>query len=190
MKKVFTLILLIILVGGGYAHYHHWVTQSNQIKTQVEELAQGKNNQIRVTYDKIETSGYPFRHEITLKNPCFHFLQEDPNLRLDVIEVCLKGDMQMSYHPFKSDKRLFIKTNGELLFTLPALNKAEAKKYLVVGQTKEEFDFEDGYEYAKSSNLFYLIQNLRQASLSAKNLSIKSLGQQPLGLELPDRRFI
>jgi len=179
MKKLLVLLIVVVVAIGGYAHYTYWLSQSNQIKSHIEGLAAGKSDGFKVTYDEIETAGYPFRHEVSLKNPCFYFLDVDPNLSLSVADGCLKGTMLLSYHPFSSDRSLFVETNGEMIVTIPQAGAAATTPVLIKGHLKQEYAFEDGYEFAKSTDIVYFLENLQKASINAKNMSITSVEDHP-----------
>lgn len=169
MKKLVVLLGAVIVAAGGYAHYHYWLTQSNLIKSHIEELAAGKNEQFRVSYDAVKIAGYPFRHEVLLENPCFYFSGSE--LSRSLTEGCLRGTMLLSYHPFSLDRTLFIETDGHLSLMLPK-GDAEPTPLDVKGRLKQEYSFDPGYQFAMSSNLVYFLENLRKASLVAKDLTI------------------
>lgn len=181
MKKLLALFVVAAIAVGGYAHHHYWSSNSNTIKRHVQELAEGKNERIKVTFDSIETGGYPLRHEVVLKNPCIYFLGSSGEASLTVSDGCLTGDMTLSYSPFSSDKSIYIQTDGDLIVNVPQADGQSAAPIRVKGKLKQEYDFESGYLFAQSSDLAYVLENLRSASLHAKDLSIGTVEETPKG---------
>lgn len=173
MQKLIALVAVAALGAGAYFHYHSWHDQSNQIKAHIEELASGKNERFRLTYDKVETSGYPFRHEVKLQNPCFYFLATEPTL--SVTDGCLKGEMFVSYDPYSTKRSLMVETDGDFVVTLPPEEGQDPKPVLVRGKVKQEYRFEDGYEFSRSNDVLYFLENLQTATLTAKNVNVLSV---------------
>lgn len=179
MKKALVVFALALFFAAAYAHNKSWTDQSNKIKAHIEQLAAEKNEQFRITYDKIESAGYPFKHEVVLTNPCFYSLQADPNFDLQVLEGCLKGEMLLSYDPLKAEKGIFMQTDGELTLKWPGGANGKIDGFVINGKVTDEFEFDKGYDYAKSGDWVYFLENLTVANLSVKNLTVRSLDSEP-----------
>lgn len=172
MKKTIFAIVLLAVAIGVYGHYQWWQNKSNKLKGHIENLSNGRNENYKLTYAQISLSGYPFHHEVELKDPCISFLKSDEDLNLHVLEACLKGDMQLSYDPFNKKRSLFIKTDGDLQLTIPNRNQEEEGPVHVKGQFSQTYSFEPDFEYSKIHDMKYLLENIVVAELKARNIDI------------------
>lgn len=179
MKKLLILLGVALAAGGTYLHYNYWSNQSNILKDHMQQLAAGSNERFKLTYETIEAGGYPFRHEVVLKNPCFYLLHGNPETSLSVSDGCVKGSMTISYYPFAEEKNLIVETDGDLAITIASDSAETEAPFMLSGKLKQEFSFEKGAELQRPSDLAYLLKNLKALTIESKDLSIKTIEAEP-----------
>lgn len=172
MKKIALISTAAILGLGGYFHYHKWESHTHKIKEHIERFAEGKSDRFLITYDKIEQSGYPFRQEVTLTNPCLSFLSSE-EAALD--KMCLQGILMLSYNPYAAEESIYIDSDG----VLEAHQKDQAGVFVLNGKLKQEYHLNENIDFSQALQAAYLMENIGKASVTAKNLSFSKVGDKP-----------